>query len=55
MASAQVIETSVAKNSPSQDSNHPDDLSQARYKYVIKNKNSNLAMNTIMRSLDIKD
>ena len=26
MASAQVVETSVANNSPSQDSNHPDDL-----------------------------
>ena len=26
MASAQVVETSVTNNSPSQDSNHPDDL-----------------------------
>ena len=26
MASAQVVETSVSNNSPSQDSNHPDDL-----------------------------
>ena len=26
MASAQVVETSVANNSPSQDSNYPDDL-----------------------------
>ena len=25
MASAQVVETSVTNNSPSQDSNHPDD------------------------------
>ena len=31
MASAQVVETSVANNSPSQDSNHPDDLFQSRY------------------------
>ena len=31
MASAQVVETSVANNSSSQDSNHPDDLSQSRY------------------------
>ena len=29
MASAQVVETSVTNNSPSQDSNHPDDLSQS--------------------------
>ena len=31
MASAQVVETSVATNSPSQDSNHPDDLFQSSY------------------------
>ena len=31
VASAQVIETSVANNSPSQDSNHPDDDFQSRY------------------------
>ena len=31
MASAQIVETSVANNSPSQDSNHPDDLFQSRY------------------------
>ena len=31
MASAQVVEMSVANNSPSQDSNHPDDLFQSRY------------------------
>ena len=31
MASAQVVETSVVDNSPSQDSNHPDDLFQSRY------------------------
>ena len=30
MASAQVVETSVANNSPSQNSNHPDDLFQSR-------------------------
>ena len=30
MTSAQVVETSVANNSPSQDSNHPDDLFQSR-------------------------
>ena len=33
MASAQVVETSVTNNSPSQDSNHPDDLFQPRYNY----------------------
>ena len=31
MASAQVVETSVTNNSPSQDSNHPDHLFQSRY------------------------
>ena len=31
MASAQVVETSVTNNSPSQDSSHPDDLFQSRY------------------------
>ena len=31
MASAQVVETSVTNNSPSQDSNPPDDLFQSRY------------------------
>ena len=31
MASAQVVETSVTNNSPSKDSNHPDDLFQRRY------------------------
>ena len=31
MASAQVVETSVTNNSPSKDSNHPDDLCQSRY------------------------
>ena len=31
MASAQVVETSVTNNSPSQDSNHLDDLFQSRY------------------------
>ena len=31
MASAKVVETSVTNNSPSQDSNNPDDLFQSRY------------------------
>ena len=31
MASAQVVETSVTNNSPSQDCNHPYDLFQSRY------------------------
>ena len=31
VASARVVETSVTNNSPSQDSNHPDDLFQSRY------------------------
>ena len=33
MASAQVVETSVNNNSPSQDSYHPDDLFQSRYNF----------------------
>ena len=35
MASAQVVETSVTNNSPSQDSYHPDDLFQSRIKIII--------------------
>ena len=31
MASPQVVKTSVTKNSPSQDSSHPDDHFQSRY------------------------
>ena len=31
VATTQVVETFVANNSPSQDSNHPDDLFQSRY------------------------
>ena len=31
LTSTQVVETSLTKNSPSQDSNHPDDLLQSRY------------------------
>ena len=34
MASAQVVETSVTNNSPSQDSYHPDDLFQSRHSFV---------------------
>ena len=36
MASAWVVETSVANNSPSQDSNHPDDHFQSR-KFIMFN------------------
>ena len=35
MASAQVVETSVNNNSPSQDSNHLDDLFQSRYFFCL--------------------
>ena len=35
MASAQVVETLVTNNSPSQDSNHPDDLFQSRTIIII--------------------
>ena len=31
MTSTQVVETSLTKKSPSQDSKHPDDLLQSRY------------------------
>ena len=31
MAFTQVVETSVTNDSPSQDSNHPDDLFQSKY------------------------
>ena len=34
-ASAQIVKTSVTNNSPSQDSNHPDDLFQSRYQTLI--------------------
>ena len=40
MASAQVVETSVANNSPSQDSNHPDDLFQSRKDGLLKRTTS---------------
>ena len=49
MASAQVVETSVTNNSPSQDSNHPDDLFQSRYvtpgfkPFSYQGKHSNIA------------
>ena len=36
MASAQVVETSVTNNSPSQDSNHPNDLFQSIKTLVIQ-------------------
>ena len=35
MASAQVVERLVTNNSPSQDSNHPDDLFQSRTIIII--------------------
>ena len=41
MASAQVVETSLANNRPSQDSNHPDDLFQSRNN---NNNNNNKLM-----------
>jgi len=34
MASAQVVETSVTNNSPSQDSYHPDDLFQSSFVWI---------------------
>ena len=36
MASAQVVETSVANNSPSQDSSHPDHYCQSRYMKTVE-------------------
>ena len=41
IASAQVVETSVANNSPSQDSNHPDNLFQSRNNNNNNNNNDN--------------
>ena len=38
MASAQVVKTSVTNNSPSQGSNHPDDLFQSRYSHFSRAK-----------------
>ena len=35
IASAQVVETSVTNNIPSQDSNHPDDLFQSRHFFLV--------------------
>ena len=35
MASAQLVETSVTNSSPSQGSNHPDDLFESRYNYYV--------------------
>ena len=35
MASAQVVETSGTSNSPSQDSNHPDDLFRSSYVALV--------------------
>ena len=50
MASAQVIETSVTNNSPSQDSNHPDDLFQSKY-VTPRFKPFSCLYNTIHRSV----
>ena len=36
MASTQVVETSVTNNSPSQDSNHSDDLFQPRLLLLLR-------------------
>ena len=55
MASAQVVETSVTNNSPSQDSYHPDDLFQSRYatpgfkpfSYLVEKMSVPMQMNSI--------
>ena len=49
MASAQVVETSVTNNSPSQDSYHPDDLFQSRYATPGFKAFSYYAYNKVMR------
>ena len=41
MASAQVVEMSVTNKSPSQDSNHPDDLFQSRNNHKVA-QNTNM-------------
>ncbi|KAK2560702.1 Nuclear pore complex protein Nup93 [Acropora cervicornis] len=52
MASAQVVETSVTNNSPSQDSYHPDDLFQSRYRALGHNA-SQSRINTFFVLLDL--
>ena len=47
MASAQVVETLVANNSPSQDSNHPDDLFQSRPRKIIEEINGTFKITKI--------
>ena len=46
MASTQVVETSLANNSPSQDSYHPDDLFQSRYMVLLLGSNHFLISNS---------
>ena len=53
MASAQVVETSVTNNSPSQDSYHPDDLFQSRYikiMLVLRQQGVSLKFNSLIAS-----
>ena len=52
MASAQVVETSVTNNSPSQDSNHLDDLFQSRYSMLLLGSNHFL-INSIILNYDM--
>ena len=59
MASAQVVETSVTNNSPSQDSNHPEDIFQSRKVNVSNIWNGHLPLysltwlnNTMIMFLD---
>ena len=44
MASAQVVQTSVTNNSPSQDSNHPDDIFQSKKVNVSNIRNGHLPL-----------
>ena len=55
MGSAQIVKTSVANNSPSQDSNHPDDLFQSRYVTPGFKPFSHLLLNITCRIMNAKE
>ena len=54
MASAQVVETSVTNNSPSQDSYHPDDLFQSIYEKLLFVQFLNFALYVFETILHLK-
>ena len=55
MASAQVVEKSVANNSSSQDSNYPDYLFQSRHHSIVRHQGGvNAGMNVFMAKIASK-